>query len=197
AVSRLPPAGAGEDYTLAAQDQISVTVLGHKDLTRTVRVSESGSITLPLLGEVQAAGLSSAALERKIEAGLKGKYLVSPRVTVAVQEFQGRRFAVLGAVNQPGAHTLKSNYTTIREALSEASGGKEGADRIAYVLRARPRPGEPQPVTVDLDALLRQGNPGYNVVVEAGDSVYVPEANTFYTAGAVEKRGTFPLRRET
>lgn len=198
AVSLLPPAGTSDDYTLAAQDQVSVTVLGHKDLTRIVRVSESGSITLPLLGEVQVAGLSAAALERRIETGLRsGGYLVSPRVTVAVVEFQGRRFAVLGAVNQPGAHALKANYTTMRDALSEANGVKEGADRIAYVLRARPRPGEPQPLTVDLDALLRQGHPGYNVVVEAGDSIYVPEANSFYTAGEVQKRGTFALRRET
>jgi len=197
AISLQPPAGAGEDYTLAARDEVTVTVLGHKDLTRTVRVSESGTITLPLLGEVPAAGLSTTELERRIETGLRRGYLLNPRVTVAVAEFQGRQFAVLGSVNQPGAYALKTNYTTVLLALSEANGVKDGADRVAYVLRARPRPGEPQPVAVDLDALLRQGHPGHNVVVEAGDSIYVPEANSFYTAGEVEKRGTFALRRET
>src|SRR5581483_4555097 len=163
----------------------------------TLRVSQSGTITLPLLGEVEAAGLSATALEQKIEQGLRGRYLVDPKVTVTVAEFQGRQFAVMGAVNQPGAYPLKSNATTVMLALSEAKGVKDTADRVAYVLRARPRPGEPQPVTVDLKALLRMGNPAQNVVVEAGDSVYVPEANTYYVAGAVEKRGTFTLRRDT
>lgn len=197
AVSVQPPAADDGEYRLAPQDQITVTVFGQKDLTRTLRVSQSGAITVPLLGEVTAAGLSPAELERKIEDGLRGHYLVNPRVTVAVTEYQGRQVAVIGAVNQPGAFALKANHTTVLSALSEAKGVKDSADRIAYVLRARPRPGEPQPVMVDLDALLRQAHPGYNVVVEAGDAVYVPEANTFYVAGEVEKRGAFVLRRDT
>ena len=197
AVSLAPPARDDGDYKLAPKDQLSVTVLGQKDLTRTLRVSQSGTITVPLLGEVQAAGLSAPELERKIEDGLRGRYLMNPRVSVAVSEFQGRQFAVMGAVNQPGAFPLKANHTTVMSALSEAKGVKDSADRVAYVLRARPRPGEPQPVMVDLDALLRQGHPGNNVVVEPGDSVYVPEANTYYVAGEVEKKGAFVLRRET
>jgi polysaccharide export outer membrane protein len=192
-----PPAVSEEDYKLAPRDQLAITVFGQKDLTRTVRVSQSGAITLPLLGEIQAAGLSAAELERRIEDGLRGRYLVNPKATVTVSEFGGRQFAVMGAVNQPGAFSLKSNYTTVMVALSEAKGVKDGADRIAYVLRARPRVGEPQPVTVDLEALLRQGDSGHNVVVEPGDSIYVPEANTFYVAGEVEKRGAFVLRRDT
>jgi polysaccharide biosynthesis/export protein len=197
AVSLQPPSGSDEDYRLAPKDQITVTVFGQKDMARTLRVSQSGTVTVPLLGEVTAAGLSPAQLERKMEDGLRGRYLVNPRVTVAVTEYQGRQVAVIGAVNQPGAYPLKANHTTVLNALSEAKGVKDGADRIAYVLRARPRPGEPQPVLVDLDMLLRQAHPGYNVVVEPGDSVYVPEANTYYVAGEVEKRGAFVLRRET
>ena len=146
---------------------------------------------------MQAAGLSPAELEQKVEGGLRGKYLVNPRVTVSVAEFQGRQFAVMGAVNQPGSFPLKTNSTTVMLALSEAKGVKDTADRIAYILRARPRPDEPQPLAVDLEALLRQGAPTHNVAVEAGDSVYVPEANTYYVAGEVEKRGAFVLRRDT
>jgi len=197
AVSLAPAVASDGDYRLAPKDQVTVTVYGQDDLTRTLRVSQSGTITLPLLGEVEAAGLSATALEQKIEQGLRGRYLVDPKVTVTVAEFQGRQFAVMGAVNQPGAYPLKSNATTVMLALSEAKGVKDTADRVAYVLRARPRPGEPQPVTVDLKALLRMGNPAQNVVVEAGDSVYVPEANTYYVAGEVEKRGAFTLRRDT
>jgi polysaccharide export outer membrane protein len=197
AVSLAPATTVDGDYKLAAKDQVTVTVYGQDDMTRTLRVSQSGTITLPLLGEVKAAGLSPTELEQKIEGGLRGKYLVNPRVTVSVAEFQGRQFAVMGAVNQPGAYPLKTNATTVMLALSEAKGVKDTADRIAYVLRARPRTDEPQPLAVDLEALLRQGAPAQNVVVEAGDSVYVPEANTFYVAGEVEKRGAFVLRRDT
>jgi polysaccharide export outer membrane protein len=196
-VSLAPAATVESDYKLAPKDQVAVTVYGQDDLTRTLRVSQSGTITLPLLGEVQAAGLSPSELEQRIESGLRGRYLVNPRVTVSVAEFQGRQFAVMGAVNQPGAYPLKTNSTTVMLALSEAKGVKDTADRVAYVLRARPRAEEPQPLTVDLEALLRQGHPAHNVVVEAGDSVYVPEANTYYVAGEVEKRGAFVLRRDT
>jgi len=197
AVSLQLPTAGDEDYRLAAKDQISVTVFGQKDVTRTLRVSQSGTITMPLLGEVKAGGLSPAELERKIEDGLRGRYLINPRVTVAVAEYQGRQVAVVGAVNQPGAYLLKANHTTVLNALSEAKGVKDGADRIAYVVHARPRPGEPQPVMVYLDMLLRQAHPAYNVVVEPGDSIFVPPANTYDVAGEVEKRGAFVLRRET
>jgi polysaccharide biosynthesis/export protein len=198
AVSLAPPPRDDGDYKLAARDQLSLTVHGQKDLTRTLRVSQSGTITVPLLGEVQVAGLSTPEIERRIQDGLRsGGYLVNPRVTVAVTEFQGRQFTVMGAVQRPGAFPLKANHTTMMLALSEAKGVKDSADRVAYVLRAHPRPGEPQPVMIDLDALLRQGHPGHNVVVEPGDSVYVPEANTYYVAGEVEKKGAFVLRRET
>jgi polysaccharide export outer membrane protein len=194
-VALAPPAGS--DYKIAPKDQLKVLVHGQNELTRSVRVSESGTITLPLVGEIAVAGLSAAEAEQKIAGGLRGRYLKDPRVSVSVAEYLGRQIAVLGAVQQPGAYPLKSNGTTVRSALSEARGVRDNADRVAYVLRAQPRSGEPSPLTVDLDALLRSGDSRYDVAVEPGDSVYVPEANTFYVAGEVEKRGTFTLRRDT
>jgi polysaccharide biosynthesis/export protein len=192
-----PGKGGAEDYRIAPKDQINVTILGQDDLTRTVRVSESGTITLPLLGEMKVAGLTATELEQKIVGGLKGKYLVNPRANVTIAEFQGRQVSVMGAVNQPGAYAIRSNYTTMLLALSEAKGVKENADNVAYVMRAKPRNGEAQPLPVDLDALLRSGSTQHNVVLEPGDSVFVPETNVYYVAGEVEKRGAYPLRRDT
>jgi polysaccharide biosynthesis/export protein len=199
AVSRqLPAAGAGGgDYKLAPRDQLTVAVHGQDDLTRTVRVSQSGTVTLPLLGEVKAAGLSPTELESQIEEGLRGRYLKSPKVNVTVSEYQGRQVSVLGAVNQPGAYGLKTNATTVLAALSEAHGVKDNADRVAYVVRATPRNGEPQPLPVDLEGLLRAGDGRQNVVLEGGDTVFVPEANQYYVAGEVEKRGAYTMRRGT
>ena len=198
----LPPAvslqrpGDG-DYRLAPRDHIAIQVLSQDDLTRTVRVSEVGSVTLPLLGELPVAGLAVEEVETKIAAGLRGRYLTNPRVTVRVTEYAGRKVAVMGAVGQPAAYALKSNSATVLEALAEAKGVRDNADRVAYVMRERPRQGEPQPVSVDLDALLRTGDVRHNVVVEGGDTVFVPEANVYYVAGEVEKRGAYPLRRDT
>ncbi len=188
----------GGDYRLAPKDQITIHVHGQDDLTRTARISEAGTVALPLLGEGQAvAGLTLAEAEAKIAASLKGRYLVNPGVTLTVVEFAGRQVAVMGAVQQPGSYALKGNATTVLVALAEARGLRENADRVAYVARARPRAGEPQPVVVDLEALLRTGDVRYNVVVEGGDTVFVPEANMYYVAGEVEKRGAYLLRRGT
>src|SRR5438309_1058176 len=82
---------------------------------------------------------------------------------------------------------VRTNEVTLRDALSEARGARDNAGRVAYVLRAKPRSDEPQPLEVDLDGLFRAGQGG-GVMLEPGDSVYVPEASTFYVSGEVEKR---------
>ena len=184
------------DYLIAPRDQLAIQVHGHDDLTRTVRVSENGSVTLPLVGEVAVAGLTTREIEQKVEGTLKPAYLKNPRVTVSVSEFQGRQFAVVGAVNQPGAYPIRTNQVTLLQAFSEARGLRENADRTAYLLRAAPRADEPQPLPIDLDAMFRTGQAG-TLQVESGDMVYVPDANTFYVAGEIEKRGAYTLRRDT
>ncbi len=197
-----PPTGAGPapqatdgEYRVAPRDQLMVQVHGQDDLTRTVRVSQGGTITLPLLGEVQVAGLTTREIETKVEGALKPAYLRDPRVSVSVAEYQGRQVTVIGAVNQPGAYAFRTNRISLLQALSEAHGVRENADRVAYVLRSTRDGQSAQPVEVDLDQLFRNGQNG--VVLEAGDSVYVPEANTFYVTGEVEKRGAYTLRRDT
>jgi len=189
------PADMG-DYHVAPRDQLFVQIHGHDDLTRTARVSERGTITLPLVGEIQVAGRTGRDIETAIESALKPAYLKNPRVTVTVSEFRGRQFSVVGAVNQPGAYPIRTNEVTLRDALSEARGARDNAGRVAYVLRAKPRSDEPQPLEVDLDGLFRAGQGG-GVMLEPGDSVYVPEASTFYVSGEVEKRGAYTLRRGT
>lgn len=189
------PPDAG-DYLVAPRDQLFVQIHGHDDLTRTARVSERGTITLPLVGEIRVAGLTGRDIETAIENALKPAYLKNPRVSVTVSEFRGRQFAVVGAVNQPGSYPLRSNEVTLREALSEAHGARENAGQVAYIRRAKPRSDEPQPLEVDIDGLFRAGQSS-GVMLEPGDSVYVPEASTFYVSGEVEKRGAYTLRRGT
>jgi polysaccharide export outer membrane protein len=190
------PQAADSEYRVAPRDQLMVQVHGQDDLTRTVRVSQGGTITLPLLGEVQVAGLTTREIETKIEGALKPAYLRDPRVSVSVAEYQGRQVTVIGAVNQPGAYAFRANRISLLQALSEAHGVRENADRIAYVLRRSTNGQTAQPIEIDLDQLFRNGQDG-GLVLEGGDSVYVPEANTFYVTGEVEKRGAYTLRRDT
>jgi polysaccharide export outer membrane protein len=192
-VSRAPAAAVG-DYRLAPGDRIGLQVHGQPDLARTLSVSQAGTVTVPLVGEVQVGGRSTVEVERAIADGLSGRYLLDPRVTVAVVEFRGRQVAVLGAVAAPGPHPLRTNATTMLAALAQAGGARADADRLAYLVRARPRTGEPQPLAVDLDA-LGAGDERYNVVIEAGDSLFVPQADTIYVAGEVGQPGAFRLRR--
>src|SRR5436309_2014959 len=88
-----PPASEG-DYTLAPKDQVLVQVFGQEDLTRTVRIDQDGNIVLPMIGAVPVAGGTVVEAQQKIEAALKqGGFLLTPRVTVSVSEYQGRQYA--------------------------------------------------------------------------------------------------------
>jgi polysaccharide export outer membrane protein len=190
-------AAVDEEYLLAPRDQVSVQVYGQDDLTRTVRLDQDGKIVLPLIGPISIGGMTTQAAQERIEGELtKGGYLKHPKVTVAVTEFQGRQYAVMGGVNQPGSYTLRSRQVSLATAISEARGVRDNAEQVAYVVRARPRADEPQPLRVDLAGLMQSGA-GNSVAVEAGDVVYVPEDNTFYVTGEVEKRGAYTLRRDT
>src|SRR5262249_15465984 len=120
----------------------------------------------------------------------------NPKVTVAVSEFQGRQYAVMGGVNQPGSYTLRSRQIALTTAISEARGVRGDAEEGGDVGGGRAPGGEAPPLPVDLTALMQSGG-GNSVVVEAGDVVYVPEDNTFYVTGEVEKRGAYTLRRDT
>src|SRR5207253_8958534 len=106
------------------------------------------------------------------------------------------QFRGVGAGDPAGRSPDRHNGGTVRDALARGRGARDNGGRVAYVLRAKPRSDEPQPLEVDLDGLFRAGQGG-GVMLEPGDSVYVPEASTFYVSGEVEKRGAYTLRRGT
>lgn len=185
------------DYPLAPKDQITVQVYGQDDMTRTVRIDQDGSITLPMIGKVPVGGLTVAEAQQKVEAAFKdGGYFLNPRVSIVVTEYQGSQYTVTGAVNQPGTYALRTRQTPLMSAISEARGVRENAEPSAYVVRAKPHPGETQPLQVDLVSLVKSGDKN-SVMVEPGDIIYVPEENTFYVTGEVEKVGAYTLRRDT
>src|SRR5262249_40357772 len=112
------PVAPQEDYLLAPRDQVTIQVYGQDDMTRTVRLDQDGKIVLPLVGAISIGGMTTQAAQERIEAELtKGGYLKNPKVTVAVSEFQGRQYAVMGGVNQPGSYTLRSRQIALTTAI--------------------------------------------------------------------------------
>jgi len=125
-----PQAAGGQElstYQLGPGDTITIRVLGEDDLKRErVRLSDAGTISFPVLGEIRVKGLTVGALEEQITNGLKGRYLLNPRVTVSIEEY--RNFFVNGMVEKPGGYPFAPGMT-VRKAISVAGGLKERASR--------------------------------------------------------------------
>lgn len=114
-------------YKLGAGDLITIRVLGEEDLKREkVRLSDAGTISFPMLGEIKVKGMTVGALEEYITKGLKGRYLLDPQVTVMLEEY--RNFFVNGQVDKPGGYPYIPGLT-VRKAISLAGGFKERAAR--------------------------------------------------------------------
>jgi polysaccharide export outer membrane protein len=114
-------------YKLGSGDMISIRVLGEEDLKRErVRLSDAGTISFPILGEIRVKGMTVGTLEDYITRGLKGRYLVNPQVTVSIDEY--RNFYVNGMVEKPGGYPFSPGMT-VRKAISIAGGFKERASR--------------------------------------------------------------------
>jgi polysaccharide export outer membrane protein len=114
-------------YKLGSGDMISIRVLGEEDLKREkVRLSDAGTISFPVLGEIRVKGMTVGALEEYITKGLKGRYLINPQVTVSIDEY--RNFYVNGMVEKPGGYPYSPGMT-VRKAISVAGGFKERASR--------------------------------------------------------------------
>jgi protein involved in polysaccharide export with SLBB domain len=114
-------------YKLGSGDMISIRVLGEDDLKRErVRLSDAGTISFPVLGEIRVKGMTVGALEEFVTQGLKGRYLLNPQVTIAIDEY--RNFFVNGMVEKPGGYPFSPGLT-VRKAISIAGGFKERASR--------------------------------------------------------------------
>ncbi len=114
-------------YRLGSGDMISIRVLGEDELKRErVRLSDAGTISFPVLGEIKVKGLTVGALEEQVTRGLKGRYLLHPQVNVSIDEY--RPYFVNGMVERPGGYPFSPGLT-VRKAISVAGGFKERASR--------------------------------------------------------------------
>jgi polysaccharide biosynthesis/export protein len=197
AQSQPAPVIAGDQYVVGPQDQLAITVLEENDLTNKYRVDTDGSIQMPYIGRVQAAGLSVEELRRRITAALQNGWIKNPQVLVGVDQFKARSVIVSGAVRSPGKVTLAGLTISLLEALTLAGSATAAASNQVIVAHA-PKPGEKPgtPVVVDRRD-LELGRAGMDVVLQDGDIINVPEAKKFWVSGQVKNQGQYVLDTAT
>ena len=151
------PATADPNYVIGPQDVLDVSVWKEAELTRSVPVRPDGKISMPLLNDVQAAGLTPMQLTTQITAGLK-KYIADPQVTVMVTQINSQRIYILGEINRAGAFPLLPGMTVL-EALSSAGGFTMFANtKKIYVMRKVN--GEPQKYPFNYKDVVHGKSPG-------------------------------------
>lgn len=164
---------AAEDpsYKIGAQDVLRIDVWREDQLTRTVPVRPDGKITLPLLNDVQAVGLTPMELAGVIRDELK-KYVTNPQVTVSVSEINSRRIYVNGEVNKSGAYQLLPHMTVL-QALS-GSGGFTAFARVKSIYVLRNENGKAIRIPFNYKEAITGKNLAQNIELQPGDVVVVP-----------------------
>ncbi len=183
------------DIVLGAGDVLRISVFEQPDLSLEVRVSESGTITYPLIGEVNVGGQTPAAAERKIAQMLEtGGYLKNPHVNIIVSQLQSQQASVLGQVNRPGRYPLDS-AKSLADVLALAGGvSPEGGDLITIVRKSELASNRE---VVDLASMMRNGDLAKNIIISGGDIVYVERAPRFYIYGEVQRPSQYRLEHNT
>jgi polysaccharide export outer membrane protein len=158
------------EYKISIGDLLEFRVYGEDSLTRSVRVSDRGLISLPLLNQVQAAGLSKEELEADLTNRIAVYYVSNPSVTINIMEFTSQRVTVEGEVRTPGVFPIRGK-TSLLQAIATAQGLSPIASSSIKVLRYNSN-GTRQTVVYDLDA-IRNGNV-VDPLVQNDDIVQVP-----------------------
>lgn len=161
------------DYVVGPEDVLDVSVWKNADLSRVVVVRPDGMISLPLVGDVKAAGLSPDQLKLSIEKKLR-EYSETAIVSVIVQAVNSYKVFVLGEVRTPGVQSFKANATVL-QAITLAGGFTEYASRNSIILIRKMRDGSEEKIKLrfkDLVSLNEKENK--NIVLKPGDTIFVP-----------------------
>jgi len=160
------------DYVIGPEDVLAINVWHEAELSRSVPVRPDGKISLPLVGDMKASGLTSRELEAELAKSLDA-YIHKPQVTVSVQEVNSHKFYILGEVQRPGSYPLSPNLTVL-SALAIAGGFRDFAKvNQIYVLQLRPD-GTRSHIRFDYKAAVNGSNSYRDLELKTGDTVVVP-----------------------
>ncbi len=208
-VAFLAEASAQDDYVIGPEDEISITVWDHPDLTRKIRVNLEGKISFPLIGEVPVGGLTTIEIEKKIGELLNKDYIINPQVSVVIESYKSSKVSIMGEVKMPGPYALTRRMNVV-EALSMAGGLLSEADHEIMIVRPKKSdqagrallPEEVEDseiIRIQIrDMLQREGDmeeKARNIEVRNGDTIFVPKARMFYVTGEVMKPGQYAYQR--
>jgi polysaccharide export outer membrane protein len=182
-------------YTLGVGDVVRITVFQQPDMVTEARVSEVGTIAVPLLGPVEVGSLSTKQVEMRIANQLRARGLVrEPYVNVTILQFKSRQVSVLGYVNRPGRFALEEGIYRMTDVLALAGGAISGASDSVTLLRISE--GKVVKFDLDLPTMFRAAASEQNVEVLPGDTVYVEKAPVFYIYGEVQRPGAYRLEKD-
>ena len=170
APSKEPLSVAGPDYVIGADDNLHISVWKEPELTNTLPVRPDGKISMPLLDDVQAAGLTPMQLATSLTEKLK-KYLADPRVTVVVTQMNSQRVYVLGEVLHTGAMPLLPNMTVL-QALATAGFTQFANTKGIYILRTAN--GKQQKLPFNYKQVVKGDDVAQNISLKPGDTIVVP-----------------------
>lgn len=209
----LPPTthSASQDrsgYILGPDDSLKIWALGVDEITdKPVRIDTGGYLDLPIIGRVQAAGLTVNQLEAVLIKRLSSEIL-EPRVSVEVVDFGSQPVTIMGAVNLPGVHQLQGRKT-LAEVLSLAGGLKPDCGPRVHISRSLKWGPVPLPTAkndptgqfsvgdVDVKTLMEAKNPALNIPIMPNDVITVPQAEMVYVIGEVKKPGGIVLSEKS
>jgi len=162
------------EFVIGISDDLMITVWKNQQLTTAATVRPDGTITMPLVGDISAAGKTPSQLRKEIQAKL-AEYikLEGSEITIAVTGVNSYRFTVSGEVGQPGIYTAKV-YVTVAEAIALAGGFTRFASRDDIVLMRRDPNGTIRKIPIVYSLIASGEAPQMNLTVLAGDSLFVP-----------------------
>jgi len=188
------------DYILGQGDSLSITVFGADDLSnKPVVVGAEGDIMAPLVGRVEAGGMSVRELESVLTQRFS-KYFKNPEVTVTVVEYRSQPVTVAGSVNTPGVIELR-RPTRLMEVLSQAGGLKSDAGDKVFITKMPP-PGsfsgsesdqKASTQEIDLQRIIDGQDPNLNILVHSNELITVPKAKMVYVVGDIGRPGGYVL----
>jgi polysaccharide export outer membrane protein len=184
--------GQGAVLALVAGDSVTIKVHGQPELSLATTVAEDGTVTLPLAGSVDVAGLAPGKAAQRIAAAFRqGKFLVDPQVAVTLAQSSVGRVSVLGAVRTPGRFPIESRATVL-DVLALAGGISEDGGETVVLLRPD-RSGRIARYPIEMKGLSQGRTALPTVILRGGDALFVPAVGHFYIYGEVKAPNMYRL----
>ena len=159
-------------FVIGNEDIIAVSVWKEPDLTRSIPVRSDGKISMPLIGELQAAGRTPLQLEREITDKLQN-FITAPEVTVIVEKINSKKFNILGEVAKPGSYPL-SQASTIVDAIALAGGFRDFAKKSGLYVIRKGSDGRDSKIPFNYKEFIKGKQSAQNIQIEPNDTIIVP-----------------------